>query len=683
MKRILLSLFTAVVAIPAMAQLDRSVRPEPGPAREPEIAEFEEFELDNGIQLIVVENHKLPRVSMQVSLDIDPIYEGDKAGMISLTGDLLSEGTVNRTKEQLDEEVDFMGARLSTYSSGAFVSGLSKYDESLMGILSDVIMNPRFSEEAFEKLKQQNLSGLKANANDPGALMSDLWGGRIYGLDHAYGEILTEEKVENITLEDCKNYYNTYFKPNIAYIVIVGDIDPDDAEEMVEKYFGDWEMGEVPTHDVSVPEVPAATYVALLDRPASVQSEIRIGNRVVLPVGSEDLEAVRLANMILGGGSLGRLYLNIREDKSFTYGAYSSIGTNEHVSTFVASGAVRNEVTDSAIVEFLYEINRIRTELVSEKELQDAKNYLAGSFGRSLESAQTVANFGLNIKRYGLDEDYYNDYLQRLDAVTAEDVRAAAQKYFLAENLTIAIVGKASEIAPTLDKFGEVQRFDRFGMPAAATVAVPEGMTADDVMEKFYESIGGMEAVKAVENYTVTAEASIQGMTITLTETWMAPDMYKQESMSPMGGQELIVNGDDVRVMSGGQEVPITPEQAEESKADASIFEFEDHSAVKKVLQPNLVEVNGQQAYAVEFHDGDDVTTHYFSAETGYRIRSSSLAMDQTGQEVVRDVDYSNFTSVNGITMPQSIMAPLGPMVVEFKVTNMEINSENIDASMF
>ncbi len=683
MKRILLSLFVALVAIPATAQLDRSVRPEPGPAREPEIADFEEFQLDNGLNLIVVENHKLPRVSMTLTLDIDPIFEGDKAGMISIAGDMLSEGTVNRTKEQLDEEVDFIGARLSTFSSGAFVSGLSKYDQTLIGLLADVILNPRFDQAAFDKLKERTISGIKSNADDPSTLMSHLWGSRIYGLDHVYGEFMTEGSVENVTLADCQNYYNTYFKPNAAYLVIVGDIDADDAEEMVEEYFGSWEMGDVPTHDVTVPSLPESTYIALLDRPSSVQSEIRIGNRVELPLGAEDLEAVRLANMILGGGSLGRLYLNLREDKSFTYGAYSSIGTSQYVSTFVASGAVRNEVTDSAIVEFLNEINRIRTDLVTEEELQAAKNYLAGSFGRSLESPQTVAQFGLRIKQYELDEDYYNDYLKRLDAVTPEQVRAAAQKYFAAENLTIAVVGKGSEIAAGLEAIGEVHRFDAYGNPASAAVAVPEGMTAMDVTNSYVQAIGGAERIAKVSNFKQELSGTIQGATLTATEMWMSPDKYRSEFTSPMGGQVVVVNGDDVTMMANGQTMPLSEEDKAEQIAGATPFELTNFSAAEMNLLPEVIEVNGEQTYGVEIVKAGSTSTHYFSVETGLRVRSSIVAEGPQG-EMIMNTDYANYEDVNGVMIPKSIMLPLGPgFNIEMNVTSAMFDSEDITAASF
>lgn len=682
MKRILFSLLTAVVAIPAMAQLDRSVMPEPGPAREPEIANFEEFTLDNGLTVIVVENHKLPRVSIQLSVDYGALQEGEYAGLASLTGDMLSEGTTNRTKEELNEEVDFMGARLSTFSSGGFVSGLSKYTESMTEILADVILNPSFDPEAFDKVQQQTLSGIRSSADDPGALMSNLYGSRIYGLDHAYGEIMTEETVENITVNSCEEFHRTHFTPQLAYMAIVGDITVEEARELVSRYFGGWEQVRLSRSTASVPELPSETYVALIDRPVSVQSEIRIGNRVQLPRNAPDAEAVKLANMILGGGSLARLYLNLREDKSYTYGSYSNIGTDEFVSSFTAQAAVRNEVTDSAIAEMLYEINRIRTELVSEEELQSAKNYLAGAFGRSLEQPQTVASFALNIKSEGLDPDHYNNYLQRLQAVTAEDVRAAAQKYFAAENLTIAVVGKASEIEEDLHQFGEVILFDAYGMPAAEAESVGE-MSAEDVLNNYYEAIGGREVLDEKTSYIMVAEANFMGSVITIKSAWLSPDMYMQGIETPMGNQTITVNGESVTMSAGGQVQQLEGEDAEGVKAGAYVFELSSFSSDQLNLLPNLTTINGESAYAVEISEGGSVATHYFSVDSGLLLRKTETQEGPGGQSMTVNTDYSDYQEADGVLVPHTVTVPIGPQSLEAKVTRVNFNASDVTADMF
>ena len=356
MKKYIYSLIAVVAAFTLTAQttIDRSSAPTPGPARVPTIASYESFELKNGLKVFVVEDHKLPRISMSLILDRDPIVEGDKAGYVSIAGDLLGAGTANRTKAELDEEVDFMGARFSTSASSMNVGGLSKYTDNLIEIMADVLLNPSFPAEEFDKLKSQMTSGLKANADDPDAISGNLRGATLYGLEHPYGEVMTEATVEAVTLEDCKNYFSTYFRPNIAYMVVIGDITTKDAKKKLSKALKGWKAAEVPSHDYEKTAVPAAGRIVMVDKPSAVQSVVWLGNVIDLPQGHPDIEPLRVANQILGGGMSGRLFTNLREDKAFTYGAYSSFGVDQLNSTFGASAKVRNEVTDSAIVEFLY-----------------------------------------------------------------------------------------------------------------------------------------------------------------------------------------------------------------------------------------------------------------------------------------------------------------------------------------
>ena len=317
MKKYIYSLIAVVAAFTLTAQttIDRSSAPTPGPARVPTIASYESFELKNGLKVFVVEDHKLPRISMSLILDRDPIVEGDKAGYVSIAGDLLGAGTANRTKAELDEEVDFMGARFSTSASSMNVGGLSKYTDNLIEIMADVLLNPSFPSEEFDKLKSQMTSGLKANADDPDAISGNLRGATLYGLEHPYGEVMTEATVEAVTLEDCKNYFSTYFRPNIAYMVVIGDITTKDAKKKLSKALKGWKAAEVPSHDYEKTAVPAAGRIVMVDKPSAVQSVVWLGNVIDLPQGHPDIEPLRVANQILGGGMSGRLFTNLREDK--------------------------------------------------------------------------------------------------------------------------------------------------------------------------------------------------------------------------------------------------------------------------------------------------------------------------------------------------------------------------------
>lgn len=355
---ILFLMFMGLVSL--QAQLDRSIRPEPGPAPKIQLGEFEKFTMDNGLQVIVVENRKVPVVSFQLTLDIDPVAEGEKAGAIDFAGQLMREGTTNRAKSEIDEAVDFIGATLSTFSTGIFASSLTKHQTTLLDIMSDVLLNPTFPEDELQKRVNQTRSGLQTIKTDGNAIASNLSLTQAYGSDHPYGEIVTEESLDNITADDLRAYYQNYWKPNHAYMVIVGDINVDEAKQLMNRYFAGWQKGEVPTHEYHTPQPPAGRRVAFAERSGALQSVVQVTYPLVLTPGHEDAIKVSVMNSILGGGVFsGRLMQNLREDKGYTYGARSSIGNDQLVTRFLASTEVRNSVTDSTVVEILSEMGKL------------------------------------------------------------------------------------------------------------------------------------------------------------------------------------------------------------------------------------------------------------------------------------------------------------------------------------
>jgi len=431
MKKII-SIITVVacaINMSAQVKIDRSKAPEPAAAPPINIGDPAEYTLPNGLKVFVVENHKLPRVSFQLTIDNDPIMETGKVGYSSMAGDMLSAGTKNRTKAQIDEEVDFVGGDLITSSTGLYVSSLKQHTDKVLSIASDIILNPSFPQEELDKKKKQAISSLKNVKTDPNAMMARVKSVLLYGKDHPYGEIQTKSDINNITIEDCKEYYNTYYRPNSAYLVVVGDIKPKKALKLVEEYFGAWQKKDVPKHTYEMVKAPANTRVAFVSKPGAVQSVINVSYPIDLKPGSADEIGVKVMNSILGGGVFsGRLMQNLREDKAFTYGARSGFRANKLVGSFNAFASVRNSVTDSAVTEFLYEMNKIAAEPVTEDELQLVKNNMSGQFALSLESPQTIARFALNIQRYGLPKDYYQTYLQKIESITIKDVQAMAKK---------------------------------------------------------------------------------------------------------------------------------------------------------------------------------------------------------------------------------------------------------------
>jgi len=686
MKKYIYSLIAVVAAFTLTAQttIDRSSAPTPGPARVPTIASYESFELKNGLKVFVVEDHKLPRISMSLILDRDPIVEGDKAGYVSIAGDLLGAGTANRTKAELDEEVDFMGARFSTSASSMNVGGLSKYTDNLIEIMADVLLNPSFPSEEFDKLKSQMTSGLKANADDPDAISGNLRGATLYGLEHPYGEVMTEATVEAVTLEDCKNYFSTYFRPNIAYMVVIGDITTKDAKKKLSKALKGWKAAEVPSHDYEKTAVPAAGRIVMVDKPSAVQSVVWLGNVIDLPQGHPDIEPLRVANQILGGGRTGRLFTNLREDKAFTYGAYSSFGVDQLNSTFGASAKVRNEVTDSAIVEFLYEIGRMRTEAVSDEDLIAAKASLSGAFGRSLESTSSAANFALNIARYGLPSDYYNNYLARLEAVTAEDVMRVSVRYMRTDNLTISVVGKAQDVAAGLAAFGTVEYYNAEGQPTDAPtfLFMPEGVTLETVFGNYYEAMGGVEALKGLSAIDMKAHLEIPGMPgkIKMRTAKMTPGKFMMEqSMQGMTVMKMTYL-DGVGKQSGMQgKKDLEGEELEELKEQAAyvVDELAWMEDLESFTFDGQTLMDGKAVYQVS--EGDK--TMYFDVATGLFYKSTETTETPQGDMAVTTTieEWGEFGSVK---MPKVTKQSAGQQQFTIIVDSIEFN-EDVKSKLF
>ena len=686
MKKYIYSLVALFAAFNVTAQvtIDRSNAPTPGPARIPTIASYETFELKNGLKVFVVEDHKLPRISMTLLLDRDPIIEGDKAGYVSIAGDLIGAGTSTRSKAELDEEVDFMGANLSTGSSSINVGGLSKYTDNLIAILSDVLLNPSFPEDEFTKLKSQMTSGLQANADDPDAISGNLKGAVLYGLNHPYGEVMTDVSVEAITLEDCKTYFNTYFRPNIAYMVVIGDITVKDAKKKLGKALKKWEASEVPALEYAKTALPMASRIVMVDKPSAVQSVVWLGNVIDLSQGHVDIEPLRIANQILGGGMSGRLFTNLREDKAFTYGAYSNFGVDQLNSTFGASAKVRNGVTDSAIVEFLHEIGRMRTELASEEDLIAAKASLSGSFGRSLESTSSAASFALNIARYGLPSDYYNNYLSRLESVTAEDVLRVSKQYMNIDNITITVVGKAQDVAAGLNAFGKVEYYDKDGQPTDSPtfLFMPEGVSLMNVFSGYYTAMGGKEKLEALTAIHQEASIEIPGMpgTLSMHTAKMTPGAFMMEqTMQGMTVMKMLYKdgkGEKSGMQGSGA---VEGEELEDLKSQAAyvVDELGWLLEIEKFKFEGQTILDGKSVYQVSKED----KTFYFDVATSLFYKSTETQETPQG-EISVTTTVREWQEINGIKFQKVIEQSAGPQSYVITIDSIKLNNE-VKESLF
>jgi predicted Zn-dependent peptidase len=645
--------------------------------------------LKNGLKIFLVENHKIPRVSYSLLLDIKPFSEGDSLGYTSIAGQLLGTATTTRTKDQIDEEIDFIGASLNTSSSSLSGSALKKHNEKLLEIMSDILLNPVFNQDELDKVKKQTISGLAYNKNDPAAISGIVSDALFYGKDHPYGEVTTEATVNSVTVQMCEDYYATYFKPNIAYLAIVGDMKLKEAKKLAKKYFGDWKPGEVPSHQYPTPEAPAGLQVSIVDRPVAVQSVLVVGYPVKYTLGTDDYIKARVMNVVLGGSN-NRLFQNLREDHGYTYGAYSSLSQDKYIGSFNAGADVRNEVTDSAITQILYEMERIRTEPVPAEELEKVKNYLTGTFALALEQPSTVARFALNIARYQLPADYYGNYLKSLAAVTPEDITEMARKYIKPENCHVFVVGKADDIAENLAALSPdltVNYYDVEGNyidPASLKKALPAGLTVETVIENYLEAIGGREKLEALEDIETSMKMSLQGMSIDAKMYQKAPDKFRM-TMS-MGGNVLSDTRYDGTVgkNSGMQgEQVVEGKQLENLQAQSQFMPELKYGELGYTLQLKGIEmVDGKETYMVEvFHPGSGTGYDYYDTESWLKIREDKVEETQDGS-MVQITTLSDYKDVDGILYPHKLDLVIGPQQISGTVESVRLNS-GIEDSVF
>jgi zinc protease len=672
--------------------LDRSKKPAAGAAPEIKLGKIETFTLENGMKVFVVENHKLPKVAYSLTLDVDPVLEGEMSGYISTTGELIGRGTANMTKQKIDEEIDFIGATLNTYSGGAYGSSLKKHQDKLLAIMSDVIMNADFKQDELDKIKKQTKSGIESEKDSPDAIAGNVKSVLLYGNKHPYGEITTEETVDNITLEKCKEYYTTYFRPNVAYMAVVGDITLEEAKKNVEKYFGTWKKGEVPTNKYRTPVSPAKTQVAFVHKEGSTQSVINITYPISMKHNSPDALKARIMNDILGGGMTGRLFMNLREGHGFTYGAYSRISANELVGNFNANAKVRNEVTDSSLVEFMAELNRIVKEKVTEEDLQSVKNKMTGTFAYTLQDPQTIARFAINTERYNLPADYYATYLKQIAAVTVDEIQAMAKKYIKPDNALILIVGDkaVADKAASFSADKKVSFYDLEGNDfVEALKAAPEGMTAANVLDKAIEAKYGMPAgksldkkLKKIKDITVKMSASVQGQSISITRYNKMPNKYAMSiTMGPMVIQKQTFDGVKGK-MSGMQgNKDIEGDDLEELKDDAKMFgDISYATSGSKYVLLGVEPIGDKDAYKMEeTNKAGNKSTDWYDVATGLQVKSlkvSEMPEEAGGGTMTSTTEFSDYKMVDGINYAHKIKQVAGPQIIDMEVTSVEVNTK-------
>lgn len=667
-------------------QIDRSVRPAAAAAPAINIKNSEVFKLDNGITVILSENHKLPRVSFSLTMGASPMLEGSGVGTNQLMGQLLTSGTAKRSKDVLDKEVDYIGASLNADSRSVYFSCLSKHMETGLDIMQDVVMNPAFPQSEFDRLKKQNESELLSSKSDANTMANNSQM-KINFPNHPLGEVMNEANLASITLENVKDCYKKAFTPNGAYLVIVGDITKENAQKIARKYFGSWQGSPVYKEDFGFGLKVKSNRVVFVPKTGAVQSVISITFPIEMKPGDKDQIALDVMNTILGGGSFGsRLMQNLREDKAYTYGCGSDFAITRNGSWFYTSGSFRNEVTDSALTQILAEITRISDSYVSDDELNLAKSSMTGDFARALERPQTVARFALGIIRDELPADYYQTYLQKLNAVTKDDILMVAQKYF--KNAYNIIVAGNSDILPKLKAFdadGVIEKMDAFGNPIVEMKKAD--ITSDQLIERYINTVTATKSAKELSKKMKKVKSIVKKVdlsspqipiTIAMTEVFVAPnkEAMKIEAQGMVFQSSFYdgVKGAEMNMQTGKKE--LTAEELAAKKKGEGLFPEVNYKTSGMNYEIKGVEtINGKDYYVLYTNDGDKEAFDYFDVTTNLKLKTVSI-IKRDGETVESTVQFDDYKDVNGFLFPHKMIQSAGEMTLSGTVKTIEFNGE-------
>ena len=666
------------------AQLDRSIMPESGPAPEIFFGKPQTFNLDNGLTVMVVENTKLPRASASLSFDNPLIFEGDIAGVSSILAEMVGNGTQSISKEDFIEEIDYMGASLNVTGSGAFAGSLKRYFPRVLELMASAVLEPLFTQEEFDRQKNLIKESLKTGEKDVGTAADRVESFITYGPQHPNGEFISQESLDKASLQDAIDFYNNYSSPSNAYLVIIGDVNYDEIKSKVTDLFGSWNSKEVSSSSFPSPNNPDETEIIFVDMPNGVQSVVSVINTVEFNKKNSDYFAALVANRILGGGGAGRLFNNLREDKGWTYGSYSGISESYKTKGLViAQAQVRNEVTDSAAIELLMELDKMKNTYVLDEELNSAKAKYTGNFVLSLENPSTIAGFARNIITQDLPEDYYNSFLENINSVTKEDVQNAAKNYFLTDNTRVFITGKGSEILESIENIEyngkklKVRYFDKYANEIERpNYTVDSSISAEDVIDDYIKAIGGKDALSEVTSIEIKATSNIQG---TVLEMYSIKNNQNQSlmEMSAMGMTiaKTVFNKYQGYNEVNGQRIPLTEVELEQAIINSALFSelnF-DFSLVQLV---GTSDVDGEKAYEIKVTDNKSV---FYSVDTGLKLKEVE-SQEVEGNLIVGETYFKEYEEVEGILLPKEInqvsaSIPI-PGGITFKATSIKLNVE-------
>lgn len=665
---------TLYSAIPSFAQsIDKNKKPESGSLSTVVFPKYEEKVLSNGLRVIVIEDHEQPTVYMNLSIPVGSSSDGKNMGTALVTADMLTKGAGKRSALQIAETLDGIGASVGANASGDVTNisanTIKRHLSVVLEVFSDVLQRPTFPTDELEKIIKQRVAEVQNQKTRANGVANMIARKVTYGLQHPYSSKETVQSLEQLKIDDIKNFYGKHYKPNNSVLTIVGDFSTAEILKVLEKNLGSWKKDPkyMATKIPAITPLPKGVYFA--ERPGSVQSAI-VFTMPTVPLVHPDNEGLSLVGNIIGGGFAGRLFKTLRETYSYTYTPFGYATRAKEINRIVCGAEVRNQVTDSAIIVTKRELKKLATELMDASELNVIKKNMVGTYLRSFENSEVVAQLIANSYLNGTPMERVKQYPEKIMAMSPANVKAIAEKYIDPDkaNMSIVVVGSKA-VRPKIEQFGTIYDYDLDGEPVKASKVEEVSMTVDQLLEKHIQALGGKQAISGLKSLVTKAEISLQmgpqkvgGQAITKQKvpqkSYSAADfkVFKQESWCDGQTAYESQNGSEPQAKSGA-ELEMQQYQAEifptarlrELGYTLSISGKSNGVITLKAISPM------KQERTISFD------------EKSMLVIKSEYSIDTPQGGIPVSESYGEYTDVAGTKLPGTMTIQMGPQTIKSK----------------
>ncbi|MFY8159781.1 MAG: M16 family metallopeptidase [Candidatus Kapaibacteriota bacterium] len=666
-----------LIAQKSTPKVDMSKRPESLESKDFTFPKFTEKTLSNGLKVFFVEDKEQPTLNLNFVFKGGKLAE-KKADVADFMATLLNKGTKKRSALDIAESLDGIGADISASASNDYVNlsvfTLTKHQDNVLEILNDIILNAKFSDDELEKLVPKAIAGLKSDKANIGSLANKMANIALYGENHPYAKLTTEESIKALETDDLKEYFNSYIRPNNGTLAVIGDFDIDKLTKKLETAFKDWKKGEIPTYTIPQPKsLPTGVY--FVERPASVQSAVRYVTKTV-PYNSSEYEALTFASGVIHSGFAGRLFRTLREKYSYTYSPIGGQTGNVGVNKFYCGSDVRTNVTDSSISVILNEVGNLASETPSVEEVDLIKKFRIGMYFMSFENASFTANLLQNYDLNGKSLELLKTIHKRYQSLSNYELHKVANQYMNPSNAFIVVVGDKS-IKESLKKFGNIYDYDLDLKPVVANEKID--MSPKELIKNYTNAIGGKEALETVKSIKGTGVATLmfngQEMPGKFEEFKKSPNKMAQtvdlgfdKQLFKFNGTKGFVGSNQGKVDAEGE---ILKKLAFESLmfAETRLNDFDYKLSVVGKKDGNIV-------LNVVF--GENNERKYYFDEKSFLLKKIE-GIEESPQGALNVVKYfDEYVKVGNVMLPKLIKQDLQMVVIKYDY-NYELNTEIAD----